>query len=120
MYFKYFRNMVANQVNSIENQIDGESTIVEIDKSKFGKIKYHRGHRVEGVWVFEGVKRTPKRRMFLIDVPDRSENTLLFYIQKYVKPGSIIFSDLWRGYYNIEKKLNMLHFTVNHSNSILH
>ncbi|KAG1435618.1 hypothetical protein G6F56_013903 [Rhizopus delemar] len=24
---------------------------VQIDESKFGKRKYHRGHRVEGVWV---------------------------------------------------------------------
>jgi len=27
---------------------------VEINKSKFGKRKYHRGHRVEGLWEFGG------------------------------------------------------------------
>jgi hypothetical protein len=32
--------------------------IVEVDESKFGKRKYHRGHRVEGVWVIGGVERT--------------------------------------------------------------
>ncbi|ORZ04741.1 hypothetical protein BCR42DRAFT_444039 [Absidia repens] len=28
---------------------NGERIIVEIDESKFGKVKYHRGHPVEGV-----------------------------------------------------------------------
>ena len=53
--------------------------------------------------------------MFLVEVPDRSEATLLRYIQTYVKPGSIIYSDLWKGYHNILPKLGLLHFTVNHS-----
>lgn len=30
---------------------DGTPKIVEIDESKFGKRKYHKGHRVEGQWV---------------------------------------------------------------------
>ena len=53
--------------------------------------------------------------MFLVEVPDRSEATLLRYIQNYVNPGSIIYSDLWKGYQNILPKLGLLHFTVNHS-----
>ena len=36
--------------------IGGEGIIVEIDESKFGKRKYNRGHRVEGVWVVGGVE----------------------------------------------------------------
>jgi hypothetical protein len=38
---------------------NGNPIIVEINESKFGKVKYHRGHRVEGVWVVGGVERTP-------------------------------------------------------------
>jgi hypothetical protein len=38
--------------------IGGENEIVEIDEIKFGKRKFHRGKRVEGVWVFGG---GPKR-----------------------------------------------------------
>jgi hypothetical protein len=34
--------------------------IVEIDESKLGKRKYHRGHRVEVVWVLRMVERTPE------------------------------------------------------------
>ena len=31
-------------------KISGLGKIVEIDESKFGKRKYHRGHHVEGQW----------------------------------------------------------------------
>ena len=31
--------------------VGGEGKVVQIDESKFGKRKYHRGHRVEGQWV---------------------------------------------------------------------
>ncbi len=34
-----------------------EGKIVEIDESKVGKRKYHRGHYVEGQWVFGGIKQ---------------------------------------------------------------
>ena len=114
-YFKCFRHLIAETIENQENKIGGKSVIVEIDESKFGKRKYNRGHPVEGVWVFGGVERTPERKLFLVDVPNRKEETLLNLIQKYVLPGSIIVSDMWRGYYNLEHKLNMLHFTVNHS-----
>jgi len=32
--------------------IGGPGKVVEVDESKFGKRKYHRGHRVDGVWVY--------------------------------------------------------------------
>jgi hypothetical protein len=38
--------------------IGGDNIVVEIDGSKLGKRKYHRGHRVEGVWVVGGIERT--------------------------------------------------------------
>lgn len=40
--------------NSIK--IGGEGKVVQIDKSKFGKRKYHGGHLVEGQWVFGGIE----------------------------------------------------------------
>ncbi|KCZ78735.1 hypothetical protein H311_00226 [Anncaliia algerae PRA109] len=45
--------------------IGGPGIIVEIDESKFGRRKYHRGHKVEGVWVLGMVERTTSRKILL-------------------------------------------------------
>jgi len=52
---------------------------MEIDKSKFGKCKYSRGHPVKGQWVFGGVERE-SQRTFLVPVPDRTADTLMAII----------------------------------------
>ena len=82
-------------------KIGGPGIIVEIDESKFGKVKYHRSHRVDGVWIVGGVEKTPERKIFLIKVENRSEITLINLIKKYVHPGSIVRTDLWKGYSNL-------------------
>ncbi|KCZ80452.1 hypothetical protein H312_02128 [Anncaliia algerae PRA339] len=61
-----------NFYNNIE-PLGGKNIIVEIDESKFGKVKYHKGHRVEGVWVFGMTERTAKRRIVVLPVPDRKK-----------------------------------------------
>lgn len=38
-------------------KLSGYGHTVEIDESKFGKRKHHRGNRVEGPWVFGGYER---------------------------------------------------------------
>jgi hypothetical protein len=44
--------LIPRYYNSFdEEDLGGEDIIVEIDESKIGKIKYKRGHRVDGVWV---------------------------------------------------------------------
>ena len=32
---------------------DGNAIVVEIDESKFGRCKYHRGHPVEGIHMWQ-------------------------------------------------------------------
>ena len=90
--------------------------MVEIDESKFGKRKYHRGDRVDGVWVIGGVERTKQRRVFLTTVSDRTASTIADIITRFVLPGSIIYTDCWRAY-NVIEQLghNIRHYTVNHS-----
>jgi hypothetical protein len=39
-----------------KHKIGGPGIIIEVDESKFGRRKYNRGHRVEGVWVMGGVE----------------------------------------------------------------
>jgi transposase-like protein len=114
-YFDYFRKLVADSLDTQDFKIGGNGIIVEVDESKFGKRKYHRGHSVEGVWIFGGVERTEERKLFLVQVEDRTAETLLALIERHIHPGSIIYSDLWRGYARIEEDLQMRHYTVNHS-----
>ncbi|KCZ77845.1 hypothetical protein H311_01137, partial [Anncaliia algerae PRA109] len=46
-------------LNKTEIKIGGPGIQVQLDESKFGKRKYNRGRRIEGVWVFGGVEKTP-------------------------------------------------------------
>ena len=94
--------------------IGGPSTIVEVDESKFGKRKYHRGKHVEGNWVFGGVERNNKQKLFMVVVEDRSHETLLPIIQSKIFPGTIKFSDCWKSY-NRLSEMEYTHMTVNHS-----
>lgn len=48
-------------------------------------------------------------------VEKRDAATLLPIIEKVVRPGSIVYSDEWRGYRQIQPKLGLQHETVNHS-----
>jgi transposase-like protein len=114
-YLKYYRELVSSSLNNEDTMIGGEGVVVELDESKFGKRKYNRGHRVEGVWVLGGVERTVERQIFVEIVADRSAQTLLEVIARHVKPGSIIHTDLWKGYSEIESVLGNEHRTVNHS-----
>ena len=61
---------------------------MQIDESKFRKLKCHRGHHVEGQWVLGGIENE-SRKCFLIHVAvdKRDEQTLLPIIQKWIKPG---------------------------------
>lgn len=52
-------------------------------------------------------------------VANRSANTLLEVISRHVAPGSIIYTDLWKGYTRVQELLECPHFTVNHSQNFV-
>jgi transposase-like protein len=103
------------EVNYLEckEKVGGPDKRVQIDESKFGKRKYHRGHRVEGQWVFGGIEEG-SRKSFLFAVDDRSEATLLPIIQTFIAEGTTVISDCWKAYSKLEKH-GYKHLTVNHS-----
>ena len=113
-FLKHFRTLVASQLHEEECKIGGEGIVVELDESKFGKRKHHRGHQVEGVWIFGGVERTAERRLFLVPVESRDSTTLLNVIASHLLPGSIILTDMWRGYAGLAAA-GFTHLVVNHS-----
>ena len=74
------------------------------------------GHAVLGQWVFGGCEQGNSTTSFMVPVPDRSANTLLPLIQRYILPGSIIYSDCWKAYNGIKDlPEGYTHLTVNHS-----
>ena len=110
----FIRDCCSCVVMDSSEQIGGNGIEVEIDESKFGKRKYHRGHRVEGQWVFGGREKYDKGKIFMVPVPNRKQSTLIALIKKWIKPGSIIHSDCWKAYTKLSK-LGYTHVTVNHS-----
>ncbi len=85
------------------------------------KRKNNVGHVVEQRWVFGGYCPTSKLG-FLELVPDRTAQTLLPIIRKYIAPGSIIHSDMWASYHNIPAlpvQPQYQHLTVNHTRNFV-
>ena len=103
-----------------KNAVGGPGMTVEIDESKFGKRKYHRGRRVDGQWVFGGICRETGE-CFFEAVEKRNADTLLPIICQYIRPGSTIFSDCWKPYAQIPalEGMNYRHLTVNHSKNFV-
>lgn len=96
-----------------QEKIGGPGKLVQIDESKIGKRKYHRGHVVESQSVFSGIEED-SRKSLIKTVENRTEETLLNLIKECVAPGTIIVSDSWMGYMNLGK-YGHIHKTVNHS-----
>jgi len=110
-----FRQLFSDSIQESACVIGGENIIVEIDECKISKRKFNVGHYVEGAWVVGGVERTQERRLFLVRVERRDAESLENVISTYVRPGSIIHTDCWRGYGFLRDTDEVTHRTVNHS-----
>lgn len=94
--------------------IGDDNMIIEVDEAKFGKIKYNRGHKVEGVWVLGAVERSERRKLDLTVVEKRDVITLEAALKTKIKNKRILFTDCLKGY-NGMNKIFAKHQTVNHS-----
>jgi transposase-like protein len=113
-YTNLFRELIIDTLKDEDDIIGGDNIVVEIDESKFGKRKYHRGRMIDGVWIVGGIERTEDKKCFVKIVENRTAETLHEIISNHVAPGSIVYTDCWRGYTGMEE-LNVTHRTVNHS-----
>lgn len=86
---------------------------VEIDEAKISRRKYNRGRLIKGNWIFGGYERETKK-IFIVPVEDRTEQTLLECIKEWILPGTTIVSDCWKSY-NCLNNEDFQHLTVNHS-----
>ncbi|XP_057292022.1 uncharacterized protein LOC130614603 [Hydractinia symbiolongicarpus] len=109
----FLREICDEIVIKRSKPIGGKGVKVQIDESKFGKQKYHRGHKVEGQWVFGGIE-SESRKNFMIPVEKRDRNTLIPIIERYILPGTTIVSDCWKAY-DILDELDYHYLKVNHS-----
>jgi ISXO2-like transposase domain len=114
-FTSYYRQLVADSLDEVDCQVGGRGIIVEVDESKISKRKYQRGHHVEGAWAVGGIERADAGKVFIAVVEDRGYESLLGVLRRYVLPGSILYSDMWRAYPRIAAELEMEHRTVNHS-----
>ena len=109
----------------VSEKVGGPGIEVEIDESKFGKRKYHRGKHVEGVWVVGMVERTPERRIALVPVSSRDADIIATLILDNVHVRSIIITDGWLAYpsaiklINANHNANFTHSIVNHSKNFV-
>ena len=85
----------------------------EIDESKLGRRKHHRGHPVKGQWAFGSYERG-SGRVFMVPVESRDTGRLLPIIRDWIEPGTTIISDCWRAYDCLQDH-GYNHLKVNHS-----
>ena len=117
-YIKYFRELIISTLDDDDTIIGGENIIIEVDESKFGHKKYHRGRNIEGVWIIAGIERTEEKKCFIEIVENRNADTIQNVLSKHVAQGSIVYTDSWKGYNGIEE-MGIYHKTVNHSNNFV-
>ncbi|GFX77756.1 DDE_Tnp_IS1595 domain-containing protein [Trichonephila clavipes] len=111
----FVHEQVLDHVELTSSKIGGVGKVVEVDESKFGKRKFHKGRHVEGQWVFGGVERD-SGKLFLVAVHDRTQRTLMQIIMEWIEPGTTIISDCWKGYnHDVLTAEGFNHLTVNHS-----
>jgi hypothetical protein len=114
VYIKHLHQLIAENVKEQDCILGGPGVIVEMDECKIAKLKHHRGHPVEGAWVIGAVERTSERRFFCQVVESRDAVTINAFIERRMLPGTLLYTDRWRGYSDISS-LGIQHSTVNHS-----
>lgn len=120
-WYQYLRDAVSHKLVEHEYQIGGVGHIVEIDESLIAKRKNHVGRVIPERWVFGGYDRSTKKG-FLVLVEDRTAHTLLGAIVRYIKPGTMIYSDCWASYNgisDIQVTPRYTHQRVNHSENFV-
>ena len=116
-WYNFIRDVCAQYFLDHPTTIGGDGVEVEIDESKFGRRKYHRGRYVEGHWVFGGTEHITGKS-FMVEVDKRDAAMLLPIIQRYIRPGSVVYSDEWRAYSQLQHN-GYDHRAVNRSRNFI-
>ena len=60
-------------------------------------------HCGDGSWIFGGIERIDEKSFFYVPVMKRDAETLLSIMQAFIHPESVIMSDKWVAYDNVNK-----------------
>jgi hypothetical protein len=112
-FYMYCRQICYEKLESNREMLGGPGFIIEVDEAKFGRRKFIKGKRVDGIWIFGMTERESGNCCF-IPVETRDEETLIGEIKKFIRSGTIIYSDCWKAYSSLSMH-GYQHFTVNHS-----
>jgi len=99
------------------SDITANGVIVQIDESVVARRKYNMGRAVDQQWVF-CIYDTSTKLGHVQLVDNRRAETLILIIQKYVVPGTTIYSDQWAAYAQLGN-LVYTHMTLNHSENFV-
>ena len=111
-WYSFCRDICSYKMANLTQLLGGENIIVEIDESLMFKRKNNLGRVIQQHWIF-GMYDISLKKGYLISVPNRSSETLLPIIQRWIHASSIIHSDQWSAY-NALSSLGFTHATVNH------
>ena len=98
MVLKQLAKYLLPKYYSQAEPIGGDESVVQIDKSKFGKRKYNKRHKVTGCGFQPQLKKKPTRRIKLFVVPDRKESILSEILTTNAKEDSIVYTDMEKVY----------------------
>ena len=115
---------------SNQESIGGEDIEVEINETFVfqRRIRHQIEKGSKQIWLFGGIERDSKRRFVIAmtgSIREKEDKLTLFnLIQKFIKPGSIIYSDYWAEYKEIRdsgyKQLIVNPSDLDEYNSALH
>ena len=95
-WYAFLREKCSNSlINSPNYMFGGPGVVVQIDESLVARRKYV-GRVVQPQWIF-GLYDTSTKLGHIELVDDRSANTLIPLIQKFIRPGTTIYSYQWGG-----------------------
>ena len=109
-----------------QDPIGGEGVEVEIDETLLTRRKHNVGRCLTQIWLFGGIERTSKKQ-FLVALnreggygTKRDRQTLVPIIVKYIRPGTIIYSDFWKAYNSLgQLPEGYTHRRINHSKNFV-
>lgn len=119
--YSQMREKVKMHLESTPIRLGGYGVICQIDETLIlQRPKHNRGRSGVQQWAFGVVDTSfaPAKGIVFL-VPDRKAQTLLPLISSVCLSGTVIYSDEWAAYRNIQSRLGFNHLTVNHSENFV-